>query len=204
MLAAALLRNVSVFSGLSDELLERLAAQVGEVHARAGEWIMREGDAAESLFVLCSGRVKIIDEGPPERQIRMLRRGDVLGELALLGEGQRSASVRARRDVELLELGRTAFEALIEEAPSFALGLVRTMAAQLATSRTPSVTTNRPRTIAVVGADAAAPTLEVAEDLADALAEHGSVATLNAGTLANIDQAERAANRVILCRGPWR
>ena len=199
MRAAALLRNVSVFSGLPDELLERLAAQVGEVHVRAGEWIMREGDAAQSLFVVCSGRLDVIDEGPPERQIRMLRRGDVLGELALLREGQRSASVRARRDVELLELGRTAFEALIEEAPSFALGLLRTMAAQLATSRTPSVTTNRPRTIAVVGADAAAPTLEVAEDLAEALAEHGSVATLKAGTLANIDQAERAANRVILC-----
>jgi CRP-like cAMP-binding protein len=55
--ATALLRNVSVFSGLPDELLERLAAQVGEVHVRAGEWIMREGDAAQSLFVVCSGRL---------------------------------------------------------------------------------------------------------------------------------------------------
>jgi predicted acylesterase/phospholipase RssA len=162
---------------------------------------MREGDAAESLFIVRRGRVDVIDEGPPEMLVRVLRRGDVLGELALLREGTRSASVRARRDTELLELGRAAFEALIQEAPSFALGLTRAMGAQLAASRSPIATAMPPRTVAVVGLDAAAPVAEVAERLAAALAAHGSVACVSGGELATIDQAERDVDRVLLRGG---
>jgi predicted acylesterase/phospholipase RssA/CRP-like cAMP-binding protein len=198
---ATFLRNVRVLAGLPDELLERLAGQVEHVHVRAGEWIMRDGDTADSLFILASGRVEVIDEGPPEALIRVLARGDVVGELALLSEDIRSASVRARRDTELLELGRAGFEALIEEAPSFALGLTRSMGAQLAASRAPIVAATPPRTIAVVGLNSAAPTADVAEVLADALSSHGSVASLRGGELPTIDQAERDNDRVILRGG---
>ncbi len=198
---AAFLRHVPVLAGLSDALLERLAGQVEEIEVRAGDWILREGEAAESVFIVRSGRVEVVDEGPPEALIRVLRRGDVLGELALLREGTRSMSARARRDVELLELGRGPFEALIQEAPSFALGLTRAMGAQLAASRTPVVATTPPQTIAVVGLDPAVPVQDVAERLATALAAHGSVARLTTGDLAMIDRAESDAERVILCGG---
>ena len=96
--STAFLRNVPVLAGLDDESLERLAGQVRGVHVRAGNWIMRRGDAAESVFIVRTGRLEVVDEGPPETLIRVLRRGDVLGELALLRQGTRSASVRARRD----------------------------------------------------------------------------------------------------------
>src|SRR5947209_18768546 len=202
MRTAAFLRNVPILAGLSDELLEDLATGVGEVEVRAGEWILREGEVADSVFIVRSGRVEVLDEGPPEALIRMLRRGDVLGELALLREGTRSVSARALRDTELLELGRAAFEALIQAAPSFALGLTRAMGAQLAASRTPVAAATPPQTIAVVGLDREVDVDEVAEGLADALAAHGSVARLSAGTLATIDQAERDAERVVL-RAGW-
>jgi predicted acylesterase/phospholipase RssA/CRP-like cAMP-binding protein len=201
MRAAAFLRNVPMLAGLSDELLERLAGEVKEVHVPAGGWILREGEVADSVFIVRAGRVEVIDEGPPEALIRMLRRGDVLGELALLREGTRSVSARARRDTELIELGRGSFEALIQEAPSFALGLTRAMGAQLAASRTPVVAATPPQTIAVVGLDHAVPVAEVAQELADALADHGSVALLSDGVLATIDQAERDADRVVLRAG---
>jgi NTE family protein len=196
--AAAFLRNVPILAELPDPLLERLADQVAEVHVGAGSWILREGDLAESVFIVRSGRVEVIDEGPPEALIRILRRGDVLGELALLREGTRSVSARARRDTELLELGRTDFEALIMEAPSFAVGLTRAMGAQLAVSRTPVAAASPPQTVAVVGLDAAVRVPEVASALADALGTHGSVATLTAGDLSAIDQAERDVDRVVL------
>lgn len=208
MRTAAFLRNVPVLAGLPDEQLERLAAQVRDATVRAGEWIMREGEAADSMFIVRSGRIDVIDEGPPELLIRILRRGDILGELALLREGTRSASARARRDAELLELERVDFEALIQEAPSFALGLTRAMGAQLAASRSPVVAATPPRTVAVVGLDRGVDVAKVAEGLADALAAHGSVARLAEGELTTIDQAERDAARVVL-RGtsdpddPW-
>jgi len=196
--SVAFLRNVPVLAGLSDELLEELSSELNELQVRAGEWIMREGEAADSLFIVRSGRVEVIAEGPPEALVRVLRRGDVLGELALLREGIRSASVRARRDSELLELGREAFEGLIQQAPSFALGLTRAMGAQLAASRMPVAAATPPRTIAVVGLDEGAPAAEVAEGLADALSRYGSVARLADGEVAAIDQAERDTERVVL------
>jgi predicted acylesterase/phospholipase RssA/CRP-like cAMP-binding protein len=201
MRTAAFLRNVPVLAGLSDELLERLAGQVNQVHVSAGDWVMREGEPADSMFIVSSGRVEVMDEGPPESLIRILRRGDVLGELALLRRGVRSASVRARHDTELLELDRDDFEALIREAPSFALGLTRAMGAQLAASRSPVVAATPPRAIAVVGLDHGAPIAEVSEGLANALSDHGSVAQLDCGELDAIDQAEREAERVVMQGG---
>jgi NTE family protein len=202
------LRNVPVLSELPEELLDDLSGQVRELSVPAGEWILREGEAADSLFIIRSGRVDVIDEQPPETLIRGLRRGEVLGELALLRRAPRSASARARRDTELLELTREAFEALIQGAPDFALGLVRTIGAQLAASRTPVSNATPPRTIAVVGLDPAAPATELALQLADALKRHGSVARLDGGEMPAIDQAVDAADRVILAGGsdpsdPW-
>jgi NTE family protein len=198
MRTTGFLRNVPVLAGLPDDLLDRLSAQLREVHVRAGQWIMREGDDADSMFIVESGRVDVLDEGPPERLVRALRRGDVLGELALLHEGKRSASVRARRDADLLELGREAFESLIQEAPTFAVGLVRAMGAQLAASRSPIVAATPPRTIAVVGLDPGAPVDEVAVGLARALEGLGRVTLLTEGELSTIDQAERANDRVLM------
>jgi len=62
MRTAAFLRNVPILAGLSDELLEDLASGVGEVEVRAGHWILREGDVADSVFIVRSGRVEVVDE----------------------------------------------------------------------------------------------------------------------------------------------
>jgi NTE family protein len=190
-----------VLAGLTEDLLARLAGEVRQVRVQAGDWVMREGDAADSLFIVRSGRVAVIHEGPPETLIRILRRGDVLGELALLREGTRSVSVRARRDTELLELDRDAFEALIEEVPAFALGLTRAMGRQLAASHAEVAAATPPRTIAVVGLDAAAPAAEVADMLGGALRAYGSVAVLDGSALDAIENAERDADRVVLRGG---
>jgi NTE family protein len=201
----ATLRQVPVLAGLPDDLLERLAGEVREVDVPAGEWIMRAGEQAESLFVVRSGRVEVLDEGPPESVIRVLRRGDVLGELALLHEGVRSASARARRDSHLLELGRDRFEQLIREAPTFAVALTRSIGAQLAATRAPVERPAAPQTLAVVpvaeGADAAA----VADLLEHELRRHGTVAVLRDdpgadrhALLARLERAEDEADRVLL------
>ena len=208
MRTAAFLRNVPVLQGMSDELLTRLAGEVADVRVRAGTWIMRAGESADSMFIVRSGRLEVIEEGSPEVLIRVLRRGDILGELALLREETRSASVRARRDAELIELGRAEFEALIKEAPSFALGLMRAMGERLAAGPPSVVVATPPRTIAVFGLDPDVPTAQVAETLADAMLTYGRVARLARGELSTIDQAERDAQRVILVGGndpadPW-
>ncbi len=198
---ASLLRNVPVLSGLPRRLLADLATRLGEIEVAAGEWVIREGEPADSLFIVRSGRLEVVDEGPPESLLRVLRRGDVLGELALLQRGPRTASARARRDVELLELSRDAFEELIEREPRFALGLTRSLGAQLAATRMPLAAAQPPRSIAVLPLEAAAPAAAVAELLAAELARFGSVATLGDGGIESIETAEMRAERVVLSCG---
>ena len=199
------LRRVPVLSGLENDLLSRIAEEVTSLSVRAGEWLVREGDTADSLYLIRSGRLEVVDEGPPETVIRVLRRGEILGELALLTEQKRSASVRARRDSELLVLDREHFEKLISEAPGFALGLTRAMGAQLAVSRTPAVTSGPPGTIAALPLDEGAPVGEAAEMLVEALGRHGSVAKLafEPGLdahemVSRLEHAETENDRVIL------
>lgn len=211
MSEVAFLRQVSVLADLPDELLARLAADAVHVRLKAGDWLFREGERAETLYVLVGGRVEVVAEGPPEVLIRVMRRGEVLGELALLQEGIRTASVRARRDSELLEVSRAQFETLIREAPSFAIGLTRTMGARLAASRAPVQAPPQPHTVAVIGLEPAAAVAEVAELLAAALRDHGTVAQLRpepersaADRVALLDRAEAEEDRVVLVGGASR
>jgi predicted acylesterase/phospholipase RssA/CRP-like cAMP-binding protein len=195
---------VPVLSALDDDLLSRLASEVTEVEIGAGDWLVRRGDPGESLFLIRSGQLEVVDEGPPETVIRLLRRGSVLGELALLTREVRSASVRARRESHLLELGRDRFEGLIAEAPTFAIGLTRAMGAQLAATRAPAAMPGPPRTIAGLALDDDSPIDEAAGLLLDCLAEHGSVARLTkedlrgSDLLSALERAEREFDRVLL------
>jgi predicted acylesterase/phospholipase RssA/CRP-like cAMP-binding protein len=198
MRTSALLRQIPLFAELSDEHLRALSDQMNEVHVSAGDWVMREGEPGESMFVVRGGQVEVLREGPPDTMIRVLRRGDVIGELALLRQSTRSASVRARRNAELLELGRAAFDSLIEHAPSFALRLTRALGAQLAASHPPAAGAMPPRTIAVIGLDSGAGIDEFALGLARALERYGSIVTLHAGTIETLDRAEADADRVLL------
>jgi predicted acylesterase/phospholipase RssA/CRP-like cAMP-binding protein len=203
--AASFLRRVPVLAELDRELLKQLAEEARTIELRAGQWLVREDDPAESLFVIRSGRLEVISEGPPEQLIRVLRRGDVLGELALLQRGVRTASVRASRDSDLLELGRDQFEALIRDAPAFAVGLTRAMAAQLAASRAPVFATPPPRIISVIPLEEGADADGIGGLLATELERHGPVAELRADpgrseidTVAALDRIERAGERALL------
>ena len=203
--AASFLRRVPVLAELDRELLKQLAEEARTIELRAGEWLVREDDPAESLFVIRSGRLEVIAEGPPEQLIRVLRRGDVLGELALLQRGVRTASVRASRDSDLIELGRDQFEALIRDAPAFAVGLTRAMAAQLAASRATVFATPPPRIISVISLEEGADADGIGQLLATELERHGPVAELRADpgrseidTVAGLDRIERAGERALL------
>ena len=199
------LAAVPLLAGLEGDLLERLAAQTRSLGVKAGEWLFREGDPAESAYVIAMGRLEVVDEGPPETVIRTLKRGDVLGELALLQEGRRSASVRAVRDTWLVVLGRSDFEALMRSSPDFALELTRNIGGQLAGSRSSAPDPAPPDVIAVVGIHDAAWAPEIADTLERELARYGSVARIGYDTdrphrdfpLA-LDRAEHSHDRVLL------
>lgn len=205
---AEFLRHVPLLAEVPDELRAQLADRARGVRVAAGEWLFHEGDAGDSAFVVHTGRLEVVADGTA---IREIKRGGVIGELALLRSAPRAASVRAKRDAHLLEVRREDFEALMTQAPAFALALTRTLAQQLAEVRTPSNAHVAPATIAVLGLDAAAPAGEVAYRLATQLERYGRLARLReADDLATtLEQAERRHDRVLLDAGvgapgdPW-
>jgi predicted MFS family arabinose efflux permease len=102
----AILRSIPIFAPLSALALERLAASLVPMRAPSGSIIIREGETGDRYYVVASGRVEVLVGGRPVRQ---LSKGEGFGEIALLREVPRTATVRAIQDVELLTLGRDLF-----------------------------------------------------------------------------------------------
>ena len=167
-----LLRNVWSLGALEESQLARLAAQLEIVSLPAGAWLFRSGDEARTAYVVASGRLEVLIEGP-ETVVRVLRRGSPVGELALLRGGVRSASIRAQRDSSLISLERTQFEELLNTR-TFALALTRALGEQLASTLAPATTMPRPRIVAVIGLDRA---IDVAAAGDALLARLGRLAT---------------------------
>jgi predicted MFS family arabinose efflux permease len=101
-----LLQEIPIFSPLSPPVLEQLAARLTPVHARAGEEIIRKGDHGDRFYVVDSGEVEVVLDGQPAR-----REGaqTYFGEIALLRDVPRTATVRAATDVALYALDRDDF-----------------------------------------------------------------------------------------------
>jgi Cyclic nucleotide-binding domain len=101
-----LLQAIPIFSPLSPPVLERLAAELTPVRALENEEIIREGDHGDRFYVVSSGEVEVLVDGQPPRREGA---GSYFGEIALLRDVPRTATVRAATDVELFALDRDEF-----------------------------------------------------------------------------------------------
>lgn len=110
-----LLARLPLFAGLAPPTLESLARSAGWQPAPAGTTIIREGDAGETYYVLESGAVDVSRGGHPVRTLDTP--GDGFGEIALLRDVPRTATVVAATDAELLTLGRRVFLAAVTGHP---------------------------------------------------------------------------------------
>ena len=132
---AEFLLNVPVFAPLSEAMRGEIAELASAVSLKRDEWLFREGDYADSVYIVRLGQLEIVREGAEPEAVNTVTRGAVLGELALLSDSSRNASVRALRDTELLQITRDHFEALLRSEPELTLGLARALGAQLKGSR---------------------------------------------------------------------
>jgi CRP/FNR family transcriptional regulator, cyclic AMP receptor protein len=131
--AAQALGRCRLFNGLSEEALATLTRTMRARRFRRGEVLFHEGDPGDALFIVASGAVKVVvpSEDGEEAILATLRRGDFLGELALLDGAPRSASAIALEATEAMALPREQFRALVASEPAIRDALLSALAGEL-------------------------------------------------------------------------
>ena len=123
-----LLRSIPIFAGLDGRQLEKIAQLTDEVDVPAGKVLMRQGEPGNEMFIIVSGSFTIERNG---NVIRECGAGAALGELAILSEGPRTATVTANEPGRLLVVGHREFHSLLDVAPGISRHLLETLARQL-------------------------------------------------------------------------
>jgi NTE family protein len=172
------LGDASLLGGLPLHVQRALLAVAQQVRLPAQEWLFREGDAADRLFFVVSGRLRVVVERDGQVLVaRLLGPGAAIGELAVLAGTARSASAQAVRDSELLEIEGDRFLELLAKDQGLSVGLARALAQQLQQSGGLSEPDARP-TVFTVASAPGADAREFWGDLCTAFAALGPTAAV--------------------------
>jgi CRP/FNR family transcriptional regulator/CRP/FNR family cyclic AMP-dependent transcriptional regulator len=123
-----------VFGAGSPAALAELAARATRLDYPTGAFLFRQGEPAAHVFLLTAGDVTIVSpaRGGAEQVNAILRAGDLLGELALLTDGRRTAGARAASPVTAWAIDRERFWAFLESTPAAMAALLRLLAQRMA------------------------------------------------------------------------
>jgi CRP-like cAMP-binding protein len=127
------LRQVPLFSRLSEADLEGFAPVLRERRVGRGAVIMMQGERGDALYLLAEGQVKVVLIGEDGREVilSVLGPGSFFGEMALLDDEPRSAHVVVMEDSLLLILRREDFQARLRSSPDVSLALLRELSQRL-------------------------------------------------------------------------
>lgn len=106
-----------LFSSLPAAALEQLIDRIHLVDLEAGQILFRQGDPGVNLYVVVEGAVRVYTEGPPATDLMILGPGSFFGEIALVTDHPRSATVACEQPTQLLSIDRDAVRALMRDQP---------------------------------------------------------------------------------------
>ncbi len=127
--AADLLRKVPLFADLERKELEDIASAMKQRTFSAGQQIAVEGESGVGFFVIEEGQAKVTVEGAERRT---LGPGDYFGEVALITQGPRTATVTADTDLKTYGMSFWEFRPLVEDTPSLAWKMLQSAVKQYA------------------------------------------------------------------------
>ena len=142
----------SLFEGVSPEALKALQSVSAMRHVAGGEALVRQGDDADALYFVESGRFRIVVN--KMRIVAHIEAGEAVGELAFFAGGKRTADVIATRDSTVREVSREAFDKIAALYPELNVAMLKLVSERLAvaTARTSSISSSIPRVIAILPA----------------------------------------------------
>jgi len=130
---AEVLRRASLFAGLDDGHLEELVSRSRRRQYDARQTLFLEGDKAQGLYVVVSGRVKVYKTSPKGREqtLMIMGRGEPVGEVAVLSGESYPASAETLEPTEALYVPRQAFLDMVSREPEVAMRLLSALSARL-------------------------------------------------------------------------
>jgi CRP-like cAMP-binding protein len=124
----AALARVPLFEGISGDSLQRLADAAGEQDFAAGDFIVRQGQVGTGLYVILDGEASVV-RGATE--LARLKSGEFFGELAVIDQQPRLASVRALSPTRCLAIASWDLLNLLERDPTLALNMINGLVARI-------------------------------------------------------------------------
>jgi CRP/FNR family transcriptional regulator, cyclic AMP receptor protein len=123
-----LLSQVDLFSACSKKELRRIATLATAVEVNEGRALTREGRPGSELFCIRSGSAVVTLRS---KELRVLYPGDSFGEMSLISEGPRTATVTAQTPMDVYIIGAPEFATLIEDVPQIGLRILRVLSQRL-------------------------------------------------------------------------
>ena len=198
----ALLREVlgEELGGLNAEAWEHLRSAVQWKQLSAGDILFREGDDADSMYVVLSGRLRATreEDGTP-LIVGEITRGETVGEMALLTGGKRSATVQAMRDCVLVGLDSPSFAQLAGLCPESVMHVARVQFERIQRANRPRSSDRLRLSIAVLAADANCDATSFAKRLASEIGRRGKTALAESGNAPGgaVTEADRQSRLAI-------
>jgi len=126
-----LIAKVPLFAGLAKQQLTRVASIADEIDLPEGKVLTRQGERGREFFILLEGEAEVRRNG---RKLATRRAGEFFGEIALISDIPRVATVTATTPVRALVIRDREFRALLERTPAIALDVLTAVAERLPTT----------------------------------------------------------------------
>ena len=129
------LKGINIFEGLSVSELAAIASVTEELDCRKDEFVIKEGEAGETMFLIINGTVSVLkgvgEEASREIELARIGVGDYFGEMALFEDAVRSASIKASEDSRFLVLHKQEFTEIVREYPQIALHICKALSGRM-------------------------------------------------------------------------
>ncbi len=197
-----------VFCGPLDvTMLNTIESAIEWVHLPRGKALFYQGDHGNDFFILISGRLSVCikEKTGIERTVAEVRRGTIVGEMAMFTGAKRTASIFAVRDSDLVRFSRDAFERIIASHPGMMMHFIQFIIKRMQEISAVTQQRNKPLNIAVIPAGPNVPLSSFTNRFADALSNFGTTLHISSDRLDRIwgiegmaQTAETAPNNIRL------
>lgn len=171
----------AAFGAFDDAFLQLMLKHLVWVQVKSGEVLIHQGDSDQTMYIVVGGRLRVLrqDEFGETHALGDMRRGETLGEMALITGEPRTATIVAVRDSLLVGLSRTGYEQVISSYPLVSMRVAQFIIERIRPTASKRRAWARPSIVAVMPATAGVDTAQFMSRLTPCLKRHGSVACVD-------------------------